>query len=233
MPTRQNWFEGWRLFAVLSLTLLALSVWIAEMRGFEVDGVRMVIRFTARTSLLFFCLAFGAAALARLWPSGWTRWQRRNRRSLGVTFAASHGIHAVAIVAFAVMDPAGYAAATSIASYIFGGIGYAFIIAMTATSFDRTAKALGARVWRRLHLIGGYYLLFQFTVSFGKRIPDMPLYAMFLIPLVAVFALRMISMAVARTPRTLATGSRVSHSPVNETCGPIGDELISRRDLHR
>jgi methionine sulfoxide reductase heme-binding subunit len=206
MPTRQNWFEGWRLFAVLSLTLLALSIWIAGMRGFEVDGVRMVIRFTARSSLLFFCLAFSAAALARLWPSGWTRWQRRNRRSLGVTFAASHGIHAVAIVAFAVMDPAGYAAATSIASYIFGGIGYAFIIAMTATSFDRTAKALGARVWRRLHLIGGYYLLFQFTVSFGKRIPDMPLYAMFLIPLVAVFALRMISMAVARTPRTLATG---------------------------
>jgi methionine sulfoxide reductase heme-binding subunit len=206
MPTRQNWFEGWRLFAVLALTLLALSIWIAGMREFEVDGVRMVIRFTARTSLLFFCLAFSAAALARLWPNGWTRWQRRNRRSLGVTFAASHGIHAVAIVAFAVMDPAGYAAATSIASYIFGGIGYAFIIAMTATSFDHTTKALGARLWRRLHLIGGYYLLFQFTVSFGKRIPDMPLYAMFLIPLVAVFALRMISMAVARTPRTLATG---------------------------
>jgi len=203
MPTRQNWYEGWRLFAVLALTLLALSVWIGGMRGFEVDGVRMVIRFTARTSLLFFCLAFSAAALAWLWPNSYTRWQRRNRRQLGVTFAASHGIHLVAIVAFAVMDPAGYAAATSLASYIFGGIGYAFILAMTATSFDRPAKALGAAAWRRLHLIGGYYLLFQFMVSFGKRIPDMPLYALFLIPLVAVFALRMISMAAARTPRTV------------------------------
>jgi sulfoxide reductase heme-binding subunit YedZ len=202
--SRQDWFEGWRLFALLALNLLALSVWIAAMRGFEVDGVRMVIRFTARTSLLFFCLAFSAAALARLWPNAWTRWQRRNRRYLGVTFAASHGIHAVAIAAFAVMDPAGYAAATSIVSYIFGGIGYAFIIAMTATSLDRTAKALGASAWRRLHLIGGYYLLFQFMVSFGKRIPDMPLYALFLIPLVAVFALRMISMASARTPRTIS-----------------------------
>ena len=105
MLTRQNWFEGWRLFAVLSLTLLALSLWIAGMRQFEVDGVRMVIRFTARTSLLFFCLAFSAAALARLWPNAFTRWQRRNRRALGVTFAASHGIHAVAIATFAVMDP--------------------------------------------------------------------------------------------------------------------------------
>ena len=122
------------------------------MRQFEVDGVRMVIRFTARTSLLFFCLAFSAAALARLWPNGGTRWLRRNRRYLGVTFAASHAIHLFAIACFAVMDPAAYAAATSIASYIFGGIGYAFIIAMTATSFDRTAALMGARAWRMLHL---------------------------------------------------------------------------------
>src|SRR5438445_864648 len=202
---RQNWFEGWRLFALLSLTLALLCIWIASMRQFEVDGVRMVIRFTARTSLLLFCLAFSAAALARLWPNAWTQWLRRNRRYLGVTFAASHGLHALAIAGFATMDPVGYAAATSVASYIFGGIGYAFIIAMTATSFDRTAQALGPRAWRALHLTGGYYLLFQFMVSFGKRIPDMPLYALFLIPLLAVFALRMIAMA-PRAQTTVRTG---------------------------
>src|SRR5919109_3608715 len=111
MPT-QKWFEGWRLFALLALTLLAMSIWIAGMRGFEVDGVRMVIRFTARTSLLLFCLAFAAAALALLWPNAWTRWLRRNRRYLGLSFAASHAIHAVAIVAFAKMDPARFAEAT-------------------------------------------------------------------------------------------------------------------------
>src|SRR5215475_10466362 len=165
---REGWFEGWRLFFVLTLILAALCIAIAGYRQFEVEGVRMVVRFTARTSLLFFCLAFSAAALARLWPNAWTRWLRRNRRYLGVTFAASHGLHAVAIVAFASMDPAGYAAATSASSYIFGGIGYAFIIAMTATSFDHTAAALGPRAWRALHLVGGYYLLFQFMmVSFG------------------------------------------------------------------
>jgi sulfoxide reductase heme-binding subunit YedZ len=195
MPARQNWLEGWRLFALLSLILLGLCLWIAGMGGFEVDGVRMVIRFTARTSLVLFCLAFAAAALARLWPNAGTRWLRRNRRYLGLSFAASHAIHAVAIATFTIMDPGAYAAATSLASYIFGGIGYAFIIALTATSFDRTAAALGARAWRRLHLIGGYYLLLQFMVSFGKRIPDMPLYALFLVPLIAVFTLRMIAMA--------------------------------------
>jgi sulfoxide reductase heme-binding subunit YedZ len=203
---RQNWFEGWRLFAVLALTLIALSIWIAGMRQFEVDGVRMVIRFTARTSLLFFCLAFSAAALAKLWPNAWTRWLRRNRRTLGVTFAASHGIHAVAIICFAAMAPADFMAATSAASYIFGGIGYAFIIAMAATSFDRSAAAIGPRAWRILHLTGGYYLWFQFMVGFGKRIPDMPLYALFLLPLLIVMALRMSAMSSARTPRAVQAG---------------------------
>jgi len=203
MSSRQSWFEGWRLLAVLTLSLIALSLWIASMRQFEVEGVRMVIRFTARSSLLLFCLAFGAAALARLWPNAWTRWQRRNRRYLGLSFAASHAIHAIAIVAFARMDPAGFAEATSPASYIFGGIGYAMIIAMSATSLDRTAALIGPRAFRVLHLVGGYYLWFQFMVSFGKRVPAMPLYAAFLLPLLVVMALRLIAMAAHPRGRTV------------------------------
>jgi DMSO/TMAO reductase YedYZ heme-binding membrane subunit len=207
MSTRENWFEGWRLFTLLALILTGLCAGIAGMRGFEVEGVRMVIRFTARTSLLFFCFAFSAAALARLWPNPWTGWLRRNRRQLGVTFAASHGLHAIALVAFANMDSAGFAAATNLASSIFGSIGYAIIIAMTATSFDRTAAAIGPRAWRALHLWGGYYLWIQFVIAFGKRIPSMPLYSLFLIPLFAVLALRLIAMAQAGTGRPVQAGS--------------------------
>jgi sulfoxide reductase heme-binding subunit YedZ len=66
---------------------------------------------------------------------------------------------------------------------------------MAATSFDRTSATIGPRVWRSLHLAGGYYLWFQFMVSFGKRIPAMPLYSLFLIPLLVVLALRLIAMA--------------------------------------
>jgi len=206
MSQRRSWLEGWQLLAALTLSLIILSLWIAFMRQFEVEGVRMVIRFTARSSLLLFCLAFGAAALARLWPNAWTRWQRRNRRYLGLSFAASHAIHAAAIVVFANIDPAGFAEATSPASYIFGSVGYAFIIAMSATSFDRTAVLLGPHTWRALHLTGGYYLWFQFMVSFGKRVPAMPLYAAFLIPLLAVLALRLIAMAAQPRGRTIAAG---------------------------
>lgn len=206
MSQRQGWFEGWRLLAALALSLIVLSLWIASMRQFEVEGVRMVIRFTARSSLLLFCLAFSAAALARLWPNAWTRWQRRNRRYLGLSFAASHAIHAVAIVVFAWMDPASFAEATSAVSYIFGGIGYACIIAMSATSFDRAAALIGPRAWRTLHLAGGYYLWFQFMVSFGKRVPAMPLYTAFLIPLLVVMTLRMIAMARRPRGQTVVAG---------------------------
>ena len=77
---------------------------------------------------------------------------------------------------------------------------------MTATSFDRSAAWLGPRAWRALHLVGGYYLLLQFTLSFGKRIPDMPLYALFLVPLAAVFVVRMVSMAARSAPRPAQAG---------------------------
>lgn len=50
-------------------------------------------------------------------------------------------------------------------------------------------------------LTGGYHLLLQFSISVGKRVPDMPLYALFLIPMLAVFALLMIAMASKPTAR--------------------------------
>ena len=105
------------------------------------------------------------------------------------------------------MDPAAYAAATIAASYIFGGIGYAFIIAMAATSFDRTAAAIGPRAWRILHtdrrlLPAGFSSRSRSASAF----PDMPLYALFLIPLLAVMALRLIAMASARSAPTVRAG---------------------------
>lgn len=190
LPLARRLTEGLPLAGLITLAVALLSLWLASMRGFEVDGVRLTVRFTARASLVLFCLVYAASALARLWPAAPVRWLRRNRRFVGLGFAGSHAVHAVAIVAFAVMAPADFRAATSPASFIFGGIGYAFIAAMAATSFDRTAAAIGPRAWRILHTTGIHYLWLQFMVSFGMRIPAMPNYAWFLVPLVAVMALR-------------------------------------------
>ena len=84
---------------------------------------------------------------------------------------------------------------------------------------------VGPRAFRALHLIGGYYLWLQFMVSFGKRIPAMPAYAPFLIPLVAVIALRMIAMARIRAARH---GHGELTAPAQSAAAPktLGDDPV-------
>lgn len=163
--------NGWRLFGVLTALLGAMALVLLAMNDWNVDGVRVVIRATARTSLLLFVLAFTASALAELAPSDLTRWQRRNRRYLGVSFAASHFIHLSAILALAALDRELFWKLTNFTTIVLAGTAYLFIAVMTATSFDRTAAWLSPRNWRRLHLIGGWYIWISFAVAVGKRVP--------------------------------------------------------------
>jgi hypothetical protein len=148
-----------------------MSIILAIGHDWDVEGVRMVIRATARTSLVLFVLAFTANAMMTLVPSELTRWQRRNRRYLGVSFAVSHFIHLAAIVTLASLDRALFWKLTNLSTIVLAGTAYLFIAAMTATSFDRAVVWLGPRRWRLLHLIGGWYIWMSFAVAVGKRVP--------------------------------------------------------------
>lgn len=187
--------NGWPLLGVLSAALLAMTAAIVFGHRLDVEGIRMAIRATARTSLILFALAFSASALLVLWPNAWTRWQCRNRRQLGLAFAVSHGFHALAILAFARLDPAQFMTHANAVTFIAGGIAYGFIAAMVLTSFDRTAAWVGPRAWRTLHWVGGYYILISFLFANGKRIGMSPLYGvpvalMLVVPLLRVLAAR-------------------------------------------
>jgi sulfoxide reductase heme-binding subunit YedZ len=186
---KQTGLSGWPLLAAASSLLLAMSLAIiAAMPG--VDGIRMLIRATARTSLLFFLLAFVAAAAWALWPAAPTRWLRANRRYLGLSFAVSHGIHALAIFRLARVDPALFHQLANSMTYLTGGLAYLYIVAMSATSFDRSAAWLGPRGWKLLHGSGVFYLWISFIFSFGKRLGQGPFYTMVLAVLVGALALR-------------------------------------------
>lgn len=163
--------NGWRLTGLLSFLLTAMALWLVVGDGGGVDGLRLAIRSTARTSLVLFVLAFTAAAMAELAPGALTRWQRRNRRYLGVSFAVSHFIHLAAILALAVADRTLFWQLTNVTTIVLAGTAYLFIAAMAATSFDRTAAWLGPRRWRLLHLIGGWYIWISFAIAVGKRVP--------------------------------------------------------------
>jgi sulfoxide reductase heme-binding subunit YedZ len=181
---------GWNLTWMIALALGAGSAAIAAKLGFTVEAMQAVIRFTARTSFILFCLAFSGAALYRLWPGAWTRWQRQNRRYLGVAFAVSHLIHALALVAFARLDPAQFHAGNGAGMFVTGGIAYLFILLMAATSFDRSAAWLGPRAWRVLHLAGVHYIALSFLIAFGMRIPTGAAYAIPVAVLLAIYVIR-------------------------------------------
>lgn len=186
-----QWLNGWRLTGLVTLLLSLMVVGIVGTLDFSVDGIRMAIRATARSSLLLFLPVFAASALVRLQPNDATRWLHRNRRYLGVSFAASHILHGFAIIAFAVSDPALFRSMTSTGTLVTGGLAYLFIIAMAATSFDGAVRWLGARNWRVLHWCGSWYIAISFIVTNAKRTPGMPLYWLAVTLTLAVIALRL------------------------------------------
>lgn len=186
--------NGWRLTSWLSLALMAMASGFAVAHGGDVEGLRLVIRATARTSLILFALAFTASAMIELAPAAFTRWQRRNRRYLGVSFAVSHFIHLAAILALAVVDRASFWQITSITTIVLAGTAYLFIAAMAATSFDRAAAWMGPRRWRALHLVGGWYIWISFAVAVGRRVPDDSFYWPMAMLVLAIVVVRLVAM---------------------------------------
>lgn len=188
---RSGPFEGPLLVASSAAALLVMAAIAMVASGTLVEGLRLTIRLTARTSLLLFLAAFVASAAVRLRPGVATRWLLRNRRYLGLSFATSHLIHAAAIVALARLDPALFWRLSNPGSIVSGGIVYVFILALAATSSDRAVRGLGPRAWRRLHGAGVWVIWLGFMVTFGKRVPVHPAYALALVLLVGALIARL------------------------------------------
>ena len=186
---------GWRLTIVLSFLMLAMTLYFLASHAWDIEGIRLAIRATARTSLVLFVLAFTAGAMVELAPNAATRWQRRNRRYLGVAFAVSHFIHLAVIVALASVDRELFWKLTNIMTIVLAGSAYLFIAAMVATSTDRAAAWLGPRKWRLLHLIGGWYIWISFATAIGKRVPVDSFYWPMAALVLAAAAVRLVAMA--------------------------------------
>ena len=187
---------GWPIVGWMALLVAALCSAIFLAAGGGEAGWRAAIRMSARTSLVLFAAAFVASSLRIVWPNVFTRWLLVNRRYVGVSFAASHAIHLVAIVTLALvavdfrLDPA---------TLIAGGLAYVFLAAMTATSFDRSAAWLGPRRWHQLHRTGMYYCWVIFFVSFLPRARlELGRYLTFVGILLAALAVRALARRRAR-----------------------------------
>jgi methionine sulfoxide reductase heme-binding subunit len=170
--------DGWRLFWVATILLCAMAGILLATEGVGTDGYRLIIRATARTSLIFFLGAFIASTMVRLAPGPFSSWLKRNRRYLGLSFAMSHFIHLCAILALATFDPATFATLSTKASIIAGSTGYIAIALLTATSFDRLVSWLGVNLWQKIHTAGSWFIWVSFVFTNGKRIPVSLWYAL-------------------------------------------------------
>lgn len=184
----RNGIEGGRLWFLLAALVTAMVVVIFAMDS-GVEGSRLVVRATARTSFALFLIAFTASSLVRLWPGDATRWILRNRRWFGLGFAWSHFLHLLAIL-WLFGNYAGQVPAPPMATLVGGSIAYVFIAAMAATSFDGAIRWMGAKNWQRLHKTGVSYVWIVFMTSYGKRAVMMPEYIPPVLLLIAAAALR-------------------------------------------
>lgn len=164
---------------VAGAAIVTLAVGLAAMAlggGLDQEGAQAGAALTARWAFLWFITAWSASSIAKLWPGGWRTTLVRRRRAVGLGFAASHFVHAgfflAAIFVFGVERSA--------ITFIFGGLGYAFIAAMAATSTDGAVRALGPKRWKLLHAIGGWYVAFIFANSYvGRLLGEKPLVGAF------------------------------------------------------
>jgi sulfoxide reductase heme-binding subunit YedZ len=143
------------LFVTGAVSLLAVVA-----ADFSEDSFGFVLRWSARLALVIYLLIFCARPLRQLGTHPVGRSLVRNRRYLGISFAAVMTVH----LGFLTWHNGPTVSLP-------GFITYALVYLMLLTSFDLPARWLGPKRWRALHRAGIYWLAIPFSVSiFGRLI---------------------------------------------------------------
>jgi DMSO/TMAO reductase YedYZ heme-binding membrane subunit len=197
--------RGPSLLAVVAAANVALVAAALALHGPSEEAIRFVVRHTAKGAVLFFLAAFSASSLQALWPTAWSRTALKNRRWLGLSFALTHLCHLAGLVALGWAYPDPFVENLDAATLVGGGLAYAFLVAMAATSWNGAVRRLGAGRWRALHTVGSWTIWLIFFQSYLGRALSMPLYVPFAALLVACAGLRIARfVAVRRRARSAA-----------------------------
>jgi hypothetical protein len=181
---------------LVTCTILGVGVLVGTIllvQGTGPEGIGAWLRWTARISGVLFFAAISASALRVFRDGPFARALLANRRYVGVSAAVAHTWHLAGIAAYLRLPGIGLEAGSAVP----GALAYLFLLAMVATSFDRSAAWLGARRWKLLHTLGGWYVWFIFTFTFAGRAGSDPLSAVLALAGVGVLVLR-VAVAVRR-----------------------------------
>ena len=158
--------------------------------GFNEDGTRAAIAWSAKISFTLFCLAFAASAAHLRIRNSLSFWWLMNRKYLGISFAINHLIHLGFLVLLQqVFHPVFDLAAST--SLLAGGLAYFFVVLMLLTSFETFSKHLSLKNWKLLHTIGGYWIWIIFMSTYFKKVKNVGVeYLPFVLVLILVLLLR-------------------------------------------
>lgn len=189
-PQRKfNW--AWSLVTIVVAGSLIYFINLFYTLGFTEETNRQAIRISARIAVVLFSMAFGGAALHKLHQNPFTWWMRMNRRFLGISFAILHLIHLFFLGLLQQnFHPVFYE--KDMLSLLVGGIAYVFVILMFLTSFPVFSKWLSPENWKRLHRVGGYWILTLFIISYVKIAMVEPGFIRILVMLGVVLIARLI-----------------------------------------
>ena len=181
--------ERLRIIAWAGVVAAAVVLVAAAQFGGAEDGMRSVVRTSAKIGVICFSLAFCASSLRIFWRAPASAWLLRNRRYMGLSFALFHFLHLAALGALALSFPA-FRDALSPVTLLGGGTVYGFVAAQALTSNDRSVRLLGRRRWTLLHTVGSYAIWGVFTGSYLPLALAAPPYVPYLVVLVAAMGLR-------------------------------------------
>lgn len=162
---KSNWLLVYLIFGTCVVSMLA----VIFMAGFNEASVRLNIRWSARFSIVCFCLAFMASSFHSFFKNSFSTFLLSNRKYLGVSFAIIHLIHlALLFVLHYEFDP--IFVTRPIVELVLGGLAYLFLVLMFLTSFNRISQLISKANWNRLHTLGGYWILIVYSNSILGRV---------------------------------------------------------------
>ena len=199
--------RGWRLTAVAAFLVGLMTAALLAFYGAGEEGLRPVIRNTARTSFVLFIAGFVGPALAALRPARLTRRLAAVQPHLFAGLAASHLVHGAAIFTLAWQTRGASLEDRGAAVVAAGGFVYLCILAAAAPAFSSAARWLAARPKASAARTVGLYLVWlTFADSYGGRAARSLFYVPFALALLAALALRLLA-ALKRRADAARTGA--------------------------
>lgn len=158
--------NGWNLFWLITAPISSVMV-LTMMRVdlSSAEGVSSMIQLAVRCAVPWLFLAFAASSLNVIFPGPFSRWLLRNRKFVGLCFAAAMAWQLLFILWLVGIHTEYYVDDVYVLSDVVEGVvGYTFLTAMVLTTFKFGRSRLTPKQWKLLHT-GGIYWLWMYAWS--------------------------------------------------------------------